>query len=156
MGQFDGFVYTVGTSDRAVAESEQLVCQCFCFGIIGSKLVFCPGDQRKEPHTPPGDDDSLFVPFAMPLVAGPGAITVVITLASQVDSWQATSMALIAVAANVLIMGAAFVFLAGYLAKLSDRVIGIFTRFGGLIVATIGVQLAFNGIKSFFELGVSP
>ena len=65
-------------------------------------------------------------------------------------------MALIAVAANVLIMGAAFIFLAGYLAKLSDRVLGIFTRFGGLIVATIGVQLAFNGIKSFFELGVSP
>ena len=114
------------------------------------------GDRRDEPHTPPDEDDSLFVPFAMPLIAGPGAITVVITLASKVNSWEATWMALIAVGVNVLIMAAAFIFLAGYLSKLSDRAIGIFTRFGGLVVATIGVQLAFNGIKSFFELGVSP
>lgn len=110
------------------------------------------GDERDAPHTPPADDDSLFIPFAMPLIAGPGAITVVITLASQVDSWQATWMALVAVGVNILIMGIAFVFIASYLAKLSDRAIGIITRFGGLIVATIGVQLAFNGIKSFFEL----
>lgn len=111
------------------------------------------GDRREEPHAPPEEDDSLFVPFAMPLIAGPGAIAVVITLASKVDSWEATVMALVAVGVNVLIMVTAFVFLAGYLAKLSDRAIGIFTRFGGLVVATIGVQLAFNGIKSFFELG---
>ncbi len=111
------------------------------------------GDRRQEPHSPPDDEDSLFVPFAMPLIAGPGAITVVITLASQVDSWQATLMAIVAVGVNVLIMAAAFIFLAGYLGKLSDRAIGIMTRFGGLIVATIGVQLAFSGIKSFFELG---
>jgi multiple antibiotic resistance protein len=111
------------------------------------------GDRRGEPHAPPQDEDSLFVPFAMPLIAGPGAITVVITLASKVDSWEATGMALVAVGLNVLIMAAAFIFLAGYLSKLSDRAIGIFTRFGGLVVATIGVQLAFNGIKSFFELG---
>lgn len=111
------------------------------------------GDRRQEAHAPPDDEDSLFVPFAMPLIAGPGAITVVITMASQTDSWEATGMALIAVGVNVLIMAAAFVFLAGYLAKLSDRAIGIFTRFGGLIVATIGVQLAFNGIQSFFKLG---
>ena len=89
----------------------------------------------------------------MPLIAGPGAITVVITLASKVDSWEATGLALVAVGVNVLIMVMAFIFLAGYLSKLSDRAIGIFTRFGGLVVATIGVQLAFNGIKRFFELG---
>lgn len=111
------------------------------------------GDRRDDAHEPPGDDDSLFVPFAMPLIAGPGAITVVITLASKVDSWEATWMALIAVGVNVLIMAASFIFLAGYLSRLSDRAIGIFTRFGGLVVATIGVQLAFNGIKIFFELG---
>jgi multiple antibiotic resistance protein len=111
------------------------------------------GDRREKPHNPPEEDDSLFVPFAMPLIAGPGAITVVITLATKVDSWAATGMALLAVGINVLIMVMAFIFLAGYLSKLSNRAIGIFTRFGGLVVATIGIQLAFNGIKSFFELG---
>ena len=111
------------------------------------------GSPRESPHAPPGDDDSLFVPFAMPLIAGPGAITVVISLATQSEGWTATWMALIAVGVSCVIMFAAFVFLAGYLSKLSDRAIGIFTRFGGLIVATIGVQLAFGGVKSYFELG---
>ena len=110
------------------------------------------GRQRESAHDPPGDDDSLFVPFAMPLIAGPGAITVIISLANQTNSWAATWMALIAIGLNVVIMFAAFVFLAGHLSKLSDRAIGIFTRFGGLVIATIGVQLAFGGIKSFFEL----
>lgn len=110
------------------------------------------GDRREGPHVPPDDDDSLLVPFAMPLIAGPGAITVVITLASSEDNWQPTWMALVAVMANVAIMAGSFIFLAGYLSRLSDRVIAIITRFGGLIVATIGVQLALNGIKSFYEL----
>lgn len=110
------------------------------------------GDRREGPHAEPSSDDSLYVPFAMPLIAGPGAITVVITLAAQADTWEATGMALIAVGVNVVIMLLSFIFLSGLLSKLSDRVVGIITRFGGLIVATIGVQLAFNGIKSFFEL----
>ena len=110
------------------------------------------GAPRKDAHAPPGDDDSLFVPFAMPLIAGPGAITVVISLATQGSNWESIWMTLLAVGINVLLMFAAFVFLAGFLSKLSDRAIGIFTRFGGLIVATIGVQLAFGGIKSFFGL----
>jgi multiple antibiotic resistance protein len=110
------------------------------------------GSQREGAHASPDDDDSLLVPFAMPLIAGPGAITVIISLATQTDGWEATWMALIAVGVNVVVMFLAFVFLSGYLSKLSDRAIGIFTRFGGLVIATIGVQLAFSGIKSFFEL----
>ncbi len=110
------------------------------------------GDPRDPPHQVPSCEDSLFVPLAMPLIAGPGAITVVITLASRSDGWEASFMALVAVAANVAIMLAAFLLMAQYLSRLSDRTIGTVTRFGGLMVATIGVQLALNGIKSFFGL----
>ena len=31
----------------------------------------------------------------------------------------------------------------------------IFTKFGGLLVTTIGIQLMLNGIVSFFDLGLS-
>lgn len=107
------------------------------------------GDSAREGVAP---DDSLLVPFSMPFIAGPGAITVVITLAARADSWQATWMALLAVGVSVLTLLFSFLVLGKYLAKMSDRAITITTRFGGLIVATIGVQLAFNGIKSFFGL----
>ncbi len=108
------------------------------------------GDSRDGPHSAPDPDGSLFVPFAMPLIAGPGAITVIITLAAKSDTWDVVWMALVAIAVNLVVMFLCFVFLASYLPKLSERAIAIFTRFGGLIVATIGVQLAFNGVKSFF------
>ena len=57
---------------------------------------------------------------------------------------------------NVALMFIAFVFLARFMEALSDRAINIVTRFGGLIVATIGVQLAFAGIKNYFDLGSNP
>lgn len=109
--------------------------------------------ETRDAHEPPDEDDSLIVPFSMPLIAGPGAITVVITLAAKTPDWEATWMALLAVGVNVAIMGFCFVFVANYLSRLSNRAVNIFTRFGGLVVMTIGVQLAFNGIRSFFELG---
>lgn len=121
--------------------------------MLGSgKGTRAQGPQRDGAHDPPDDEDSLLVPFTMPLIAGPGAITVIISLTTKQEGWESTWMALIAVAVNVAIMFVAFVFLSGYLSKLSDRAIGIFSRFGGLVIATIGVQLAFNGIKSFYEL----
>lgn len=63
-------------------------------------------------------------------------------------------MALVAVGVAVLALGFAFLFLTDYLAKISERTMNVITKFGGLIIATIGVQLAFDGIKSFFEIGV--
>lgn len=114
------------------------------------------GQQPPSPHAEPEEDDALLVPFAMPLIAGPGAITVVITLAAQSEGWGATIMTLAAVVFNVLILMLSFVFLAGFLTKLSNRAISIATRFGGLIVATIGIQLAFSGIKTYFEIGAQP
>lgn len=102
------------------------------------------------PH--PSPDDSLLVPFAMPLIAGPGAITVVITLAAKTNSYEATVMTLIAIGINVALLLLCCIALEGVLGRLSDRAVSLFTRFGGLIVATIGVQLAFGGIKKYFGI----
>ena len=43
--------------------------------------------------------------------------------------------------------------LTDYLARIPERTMSVITKFGGLIIATIGAQLALNGIKMFFELG---
>lgn len=106
----------------------------------------------KKSWEEPSSEDSLFVPFSMPFIAGPGAITMVITLAAKTDGWDSTVMTLVAVCLNVALMIFSFTVLSDYIQKLSDQAVSIMVRFGGLIVATIGTQLAFNGIKNFFGL----
>jgi len=105
-----------------------------------------------ESRAQPRPEDHLIVPFAMPFIAGPGAITIVITLSAQSEGMDSTIMALVAVAVSVVSMMITFTYLGDALARLSDRVINIATKFGGLIVATIGTQLALNGIVQFFGI----
>ena len=108
----------------------------------------------KESRDTPDPEDHLLVPFTMPFIAGPGAITVVVTLSTHTGNMDSVVMALVAVGVAVLALAFGFLFLTDYLAKISDRTMNVITKFGGLIIATIGVQLAFDGIKSFFEIGV--
>jgi small neutral amino acid transporter SnatA (MarC family) len=88
----------------------------------------------------------------MPLTAGPGAITVAITLSSSSESLTSTWYALIAVGVTVAALWASCTLLGGVMGRISDQTINILLRFAGLLLATIGVQLAFNGIKTFFGI----
>ena len=63
-------------------------------------------------------------------------------------------MALVAVAVSVIAMSFIFLFLTDCLAKFPECTMNVVTRLGGLIIATIGVQLVFDGIRSFFEIGI--
>ena len=135
------------------------------FGLVGGLIVasmglemMAMGDPSRaqgghESREPPKPEDQLIVPFAMPFIAGPGAITIVITLASQTEGMDSTIMALVAVAVSVLTMIVTFTLLTDRLARIPERTMNVISRFGGLIVATIGTQLALDGIKSFFGLG---
>ena len=134
------------------------------FGFVGGVIVALMGFEMMAMGEPsrvqgghasreePKAEDQLLVPFAMPFIAGPGAITIVITLAAETDGMDSTIMALVAVGVSVLAMVVTFIFLTDYLAKISDKTMNVLTKFGGLLIATIGTQLALDGIKNFFEL----
>lgn len=134
------------------------------FGLTGGIIVALMGFEMMALGEPskaqgghdsrevPNPDDQLLVPFVMPFIAGPGAITIVITEASRTGGYDSVIMALIAVGVTILTMCFSFIFLTDQMAKISDRTMNIITKFGGLIIATIGIQLALNGIKSFFQL----
>jgi len=136
------------------------------FGLVGGLIVAMMGFEMMASGEPsrtqgghasreaPKAEDQLLVPFAMPFIAGPGAITIVITQAAATDGMDSTIMALTAVVVAVLAMVITFTFLTDYLAKISEQTMSIVTKFGGLLIATIGAQLALDGIKKFFELGV--
>lgn len=133
------------------------------FGFVGGLIVAAMGMEMLfggEPSRAQGGKDaheepvsfsgSAIVPYAIPFIAGPGAITMVITIASSTgDTWDGTITALIAVAVAVALLPVGHLLIAKHL-TLSENAMSIATRFGGLIVATIGVQLALSGLRTFY------
>ncbi|TLQ45363.1 MarC family protein [Streptomyces marianii] len=110
------------------------------------------GAAAHEEPAPRSAEDSIVVPYAIPFMAGPGAITTVIGIASTGRGWSGTIAALIAVAITVALIPVGHLLLVERL-RMSAQTIAIVTRFGGLIVATIGIQLMLNGIRTYFGLG---
>jgi multiple antibiotic resistance protein len=94
-------------------------------------------------------EGSVIVPYAIPFVAGPGAITAVITIASTPSSGEGIIAAVVAVAVAIALMPLGYLVIANRV-NLSDRAMSILTKFGGLFVATIGIQLILGGLQKYF------
>ncbi len=95
-------------------------------------------------------EDSVLVPFAMPLIAGPGAITTVITLSTRGHVWwTGTLVSLIAIVVTCFVLLLALRSSAWLVERISDRAHRIFLRFMGLILLAVGAQLLLTGIHSF-------
>ncbi len=134
------------------------------FGFAGGIILFLMGLEMMSgnPTRMQGDKpakqseaevhETLMVPLTMPLIAGPGTITVVVTLAASSNTWSSTIYTLIAVGVSVSILLASFLLAERWFGKMKERTARNIARFGGLLIATIGVQLAFSGIKTFFSL----
>lgn len=94
--------------------------------------------------------DSILVPFAMPLIAGPGSITTVITLASSgTASGGGAAETLIAVGvAGLVLLGALLG--ANWIGRWTGgHAQGIILRFMGLILLAIGTQMILEGVTGF-------
>ena len=93
--------------------------------------------------------DRILVPLAMPLLAGPGAITTVLTLSSRVETWTETMMlltAVVAVGATIAIILASATRLGSLMGSRGQRIL---LRFMGLILAALGAELLLAGVYSF-------
>lgn len=134
------------------------------FGIAGGIVVALMGFEMlfggeasraqggKEAHEKPESfEGSVIVPYAIPFIAGPGAMTLVITLAASTDNGEGTLAALIAVAVAVVLLPIGHLLISNRV-NLSENAMRIATKFGGLLITTIGIQLMLNGINTFFEI----
>ena len=97
----------------------------------------------------PDDASGLIMPLSIPLIAGPGAIVTSVTISTSGDGagMLAAILGSIVVAVVVFI---SFVWLGGMLSKLSERGTALMLRLGGMLLATIGVQMLLGGLKKFF------
>jgi multiple antibiotic resistance protein len=93
--------------------------------------------------------DISSVPIAMPMIAGPGTITAVVTFPAQYGTVVTVLAIFAALGVNLIIMlysksiGKAFIKL---------NVLSALVRIIGLIIATIGIQMIFDGITGFMKM----
>lgn len=104
-------------------------------------------DQAREP-TARGARDPLLVPFALPVVAGPGTIATVVAMTARGDGMGHVIVVLLAVAVVALILLVSLIW-APRLARLSKSGYGAYLRMTGLILLAIGVQLLLGGAAQF-------
>ncbi|MCB1281062.1 MAG: NAAT family transporter [Salinibacterium sp.] len=93
--------------------------------------------------------ENLLVPFAMPLVAGPGTITTVITLALSHTSYGIPWTALVAIGVGVLVTGACLFTILAVGRYFSVDAQRIFTRFMGLVLMAMGMEFLLKGTSAF-------
>ena len=92
-------------------------------------------------------DDIAITPLAVPLLAGPGAITTSIVLAGRASGVEQTIIFYVLIASVALISYWVLTVAASSAKKLSPTILNIITRLMGLLLAAIGVQLILSALK---------
>ena len=96
--------------------------------------------------------DLAAFPLAIPLIAGPGAITATLLLASRTGGDPSLLLALVLIIAAVAIVSALSFLLAGQLARVLGRTGNIvLARLLGIVLAAFATQFVVDGIKSAFH-----
>lgn len=97
-------------------------------------------------------DDVAITPLAIPILAGPGAITAVVLLNGQATSFVNHA----AVSINIFLISLITFFILRVAAKgsaiLSGITLKIITRLMGLLLAAIAIQFILNGIRDVTKL----
>jgi multiple antibiotic resistance protein len=128
--------------------------------VIGFRMLFprpatsTDGSDQSKPHEP----EIAFTPLAMPSLAGPGSISVVLTAAAQIKTIRPDDFALIYVAvilgmAITLAISYAVLRAAGAMVRfLGKSGIDAMTRIFGFLLIGIGIQFLLTGISDFYGI----
>lgn len=94
-----------------------------------------------------GKEDVAITPLAIPMLAGPGAITTSIVLASHAHSLATLFIFYLSIAAVAFLSYVILTFAASGAKRLGPTVLNIITRLMGLMLAAIGVQFILRALK---------
>ena len=134
--------------------------------IAGGLIISSLGFRMLFPILAPGGSQGgaaseleiAFTPLAMPSLAGPGSISVVVTAATQIKSNHPENYSMIY--AGVLVGIAVTLFIAWLILRAATslaRLLGpsgidALTRIFGFLLVSIGIQFLLTGISDFFGL----
>ena len=111
-----------------------------------------------DPKAGPQAFDIAFAPIAMPSLAGPGSISVVLTAAAQIRSlhpqdWRLIYLAVILGMALVLVFTYVVLRASGAMVRFMGKTgIDAMTRIFGFLLISIGVQVLATGVADFFHI----
>ena len=111
--------------------------------LIALRMIF-PAPDR---HTHSTEEEPLVVPLAMPMVAGPSTIAVLLLLSSNQSErvWEWCVALLLAwLASTVLLVSSPF-----FLRKLGDRGLRALERLMGMLLVLLATQLLLDGVREF-------
>ena len=113
--------------------------------IISVKLVF---SNEEEPKNDPKEDEPFIVPLAIPLVAGPAALSIVMISAAQHTKMFTLGAVVVASVINSVILMLSF----PLSRLLGRRGLVAIERFTGLILILISVDMVMSGISAFISM----
>jgi len=115
--------------------------------LISVDLVFGSGDET--PKSDPKEEEPFVVPLAIPLVAGPAALSMVmITAAQQSNKFITLGAVIVASLINSVILMASFP-ISNLLGK---RGLTAIERLTGMILILMSVDMIMGGISAFIKL----
>jgi len=108
------------------------------------------GDITREEEQEAKHEANISVfPLAIPLIAGPGAMTSVVLLMDRADGSLGAQAVVVAMLLAVLAAGYAAMLAAGTLSRLLGVTgINVLTRISGVLLAALAVQFVLDGIAS--------
>ena len=118
--------------------------------IISLEMLFDKRNQRKEESLKSRSDRISIFPLAIPLLAGPAAITSIIVSVTDIgDNFIKQSVGMISL---VLVMFITFIiyYIASKSSKIiNKKVISVISRVIGIILAGLSIQYILDGIKNY-------
>lgn len=126
--------------------------------VIGFRMLFPDDASTTDSTPPPREREIAFTPLAMPSLAGPGSLSVVVTAASQIKSnnpeqFQIVYAGVIVGMIVTVLIALAVLRSAGPIERvLGPSGIDAMTRIFGFLLIAIGVQFLLTGVSDFFRL----
>jgi multiple antibiotic resistance protein len=107
-------------------------------------------ERRKKSISEKRESISIF-PIAIPLLAGPAAITsVILAVSSAGENYSSFIINLISLTVVMIICLIVFRIFINFQKYINEKIINIFSRVIGIILAALSIQYILDGIKSFF------
>ena len=122
---------------------------------VGFDLFNPPPSGGIVPRAEDGNANVAFVPLAMPIMFGPGAIATLISMASTIKQSSGEMLHFLAASAAIVacmaVIYLSLVYAEPILRKIGRQGIDAATRIVGFFVAAMGMDLIFNGALEFLE-----
>ncbi len=116
--------------------------------IISAKLVF---GNDTEPTSDPREEEPFVVPLAIPLVAGPAVLSMIMILSAQ----HADKMVTLAAVLVASVFNSAVLMLSFPISKLlGKRGLVAIERLSGMILVLMSVNMVMDGISQFIKGGL--